>query len=101
MKEDVYVTIWNPAFCLFLYLTGVNFRGEFQHGGDVSQQKIKCRPIKDREIGGVSLSNVLYGKALTGRNSTCLSITTGTLWYILVGQGVIISFNFISKFEIK
>ena len=49
-----------PAFCLSLYLTGVHFRGELQHGGDVSQQKIKCRPIRTREIGSVSLSDVLY-----------------------------------------
>ena len=27
---------------------------------DVSQQKIKCRPIRTREIGGVSLSDVPY-----------------------------------------
>ena len=58
--EGVYVTVGNPAFCLFLYLTGVHFRGELQHGGDVSQQKIKCRPIRTREIGGASLSDVLY-----------------------------------------
>ena len=58
--EGVCVTIENPAFCLFLYLTGVHFRGELQHGGDVSQQKIKCRPIRTREIGGVTLSDVLY-----------------------------------------
>ena len=56
------MTIGNPAFCLFLYLAGVHFRGELQHGGDVSQQKIKCRAIKTREIGGVSLSDVLYAK---------------------------------------
>ena len=37
--KGVYVTTGNPAFCLFLYLTGVHFRGELQHGGDVSQQK--------------------------------------------------------------
>ena len=49
-----------PAFCLFLYLTGLHFRGELQHGGDISQQKTKCRPIRIREIGGVSLSDVLY-----------------------------------------
>ena len=36
------MTIGNPAFCLFLYLTGVHFRGELQHGGDVSEQEIKC-----------------------------------------------------------
>ena len=54
------MTIIDPAFCLFLYLTGVHFRGELQHGGDVSQQKIKCRPIRTREIRGVSLSDVLY-----------------------------------------
>ena len=35
--EGVYVTIGNPAFCLFLYLNGVHFRGELQNGGDVSQ----------------------------------------------------------------
>ena len=58
--EGVYVTIGNPAFCLFLYLTDVHFRGELQLGGDASQQKIKCRPIRTREIGDVSLSDVLY-----------------------------------------
>ena len=45
--------IGNPAFCLFLYLTGVHFRGELHHGGDFSQQKLKGRPIRTREIGGI------------------------------------------------
>ena len=58
--EGVYVTTGNPAFCLFLYLTGVHFRGELQHGGDVSEQNIKCRPIRTWETGGVSFSDVLY-----------------------------------------
>ena len=58
--EGVYVTAGNPAFCLFLYLTGLHFRGELQHGGDVSQQKIKCRPIRTQEIGGVLLLDALY-----------------------------------------
>ena len=40
--EVVYVTIENPAFFLFLYLTGIHFRGELQHVGEVSEQKIKC-----------------------------------------------------------
>ena len=53
--------IGNPAFPLFLYLTGVHFRGELQHFGEVCEQKIKCRPIRTREIGGVILSDVLYG----------------------------------------
>ena len=39
--EGVYVTVANPTFCLFLYLTGVHFRGELQHVGDVSEQKMK------------------------------------------------------------
>ena len=30
---------WKPRFCLFLDLTGVHFRGELQHFGDVSEQK--------------------------------------------------------------
>ena len=37
--EGVYVKVTSPAFCLFLYLVGVNFQGKLQHGGDVSQQK--------------------------------------------------------------
>ena len=37
--EGVCVTIENPAFCLFLYLTGVHFRGELQHIGDVISKK--------------------------------------------------------------
>ena len=40
--EAVYVAIGNQAFCLFLYLTGMHFRGKLQHIGDVSEQKIKC-----------------------------------------------------------
>ena len=58
--EGVCVTIGNPAFCFLLYLTGVHFRGELQHIGDISQQKIKFQPIRTREIGGVTLSDVLY-----------------------------------------
>ena len=57
LLEGVYVTTGNPAFC---FLTGINFRGELLHGSDVSQEKIKCRPIRTREIGGISLSDVLY-----------------------------------------
>ena len=53
--EDVYVTIGNPAFCLALYLTGVHFRGEAQHVGHGYEQKIKCSPIRTREIAGVRL----------------------------------------------
>ena len=41
--------------CLILYLTGVHFRGELQHAGAASEQKIKCCPIRTREIGGVRL----------------------------------------------
>ena len=52
--EVAYVTIGHPAFFL-LYLTEVHFRGELQHVGDVSEQKIKCWPIRTREIGGVRL----------------------------------------------
>ena len=38
-------------------MTGVYFRGKLQHGGDVSQQKIKCRPIKTQEIVGVIIAS--------------------------------------------
>ena len=40
--EVFYMTIGNPAFCLFVYLIGIHFRGDLQHVGDVSEQKIKC-----------------------------------------------------------
>ena len=58
--KGVSVTIRNLAFCLALHLTGVHFRGEFQHVGDVSKQKFKCRQIRTREIGGVRLPEALY-----------------------------------------
>ena len=55
------MTIQNPAFCLALYLTGVHFRGELQHVGTISEQKIKFRPNRTRKIGGFRLSDELYG----------------------------------------
>ena len=33
------MTIGNPDFCLALYSTGVHFRGELQHVGEVSAQE--------------------------------------------------------------
>ena len=58
----MYVTIENPAFCIALYLIVIHFRGELQHVGDVSEQKIKCRPIRTRTIGGARSSVELYAK---------------------------------------
>ena len=60
MLEVVYVSIGDPAFFLALYLTGVHFRGELRHVGDVSRQKFKCRPIRIREIAGPRLLDELY-----------------------------------------
>ena len=37
--EVVYVPIRNLAFCLALYLTGIHFRVELQHDGDVLNKK--------------------------------------------------------------
>ena len=57
------VLMWQletQLFVSFLYSTGVHFWGDLEHGGDVSEWKIKCRPVRTREIGGVSLSDVLY-----------------------------------------
>ena len=34
------MTIGSPAFCLFLYLTGVHFRGELKHFGGASEQEL-------------------------------------------------------------
>ena len=56
--------IRNPAFCLTLYITGVNFRGELHHVVDVSEKKIKCGPIRTQEIGGVRLQDKLYVRSI-------------------------------------
>ena len=58
--EVFYLTIGNPTFCLAWYLTGVHFRRELQHVGDISEQKIKCRPISTWEIGGARLQDKLH-----------------------------------------
>ena len=55
LYEVVFMTIGNPAFFLALCLTGVHFRGELQHVGHVGEQKIKCLPIRTREIAEVRL----------------------------------------------
>ena len=47
------MTIGNLTFCIALYLTSAHFRDELQHVGHVGEQKIKCRPIRIREIAGV------------------------------------------------
>ena len=60
--EGVYVVIVHTAFFLFLYLTGVHFRLSYSTVvTSVSKKSAKnqCRPIRTREIGGVSLSDVL------------------------------------------
>ena len=56
------MTTGNPAFCLLLNLTGVHFRGELQHVGDVSEQKSKYGPIRTREVTDVKLLHKLYAK---------------------------------------
>ena len=55
MELVCYMTIGNPAFCFFLRSIGVHFRGELEHVGDVSEQKIKCWPIRSQKIGGARL----------------------------------------------
>ena len=37
LKQGVQMTNGNPAFYIFLYLTGILFRGKLQHGSDVSE----------------------------------------------------------------
>ena len=54
------MTTRNPAFSLTLYLTGVQFRGELRYVGHVGALKIKCRPIRTREIAGVRFQDELY-----------------------------------------
>ena len=58
--EGVSVTIENPAFCLALHLTGVQFRSKLKHVGDVSERRVKYWPIRTWEAGGVRLLEQLY-----------------------------------------
>ena len=56
----MYVTVGNRAFCLALRLIGVRFRGKLQHVSHVGEQKLKCQPIRTREIGVARLQETLY-----------------------------------------
>ena len=60
------MTIATLAFRLALYLTAVHFRSQLQHTGDVGEQKIKCRPIRTRKVGGVRLQDELFMKMSLG-----------------------------------
>ena len=80
LYKGVYVTNGNPAFYLSLYLTGVHFRGELQHVGDVSEKsrerikwKIKRRPIKTRESDTryqIARRTICYGLCQTREYQT-------------------------------
>ena len=58
--EVVFVTNSYPDFCLTFPLTGVHFQGELQRDGDVSEQKLKYRPIRTRQIIDIRLLHKLY-----------------------------------------
>ena len=77
--EGVYVTIGHPAFCLFLYLTGVHFRGELQHGGDVVSKKSSVDQ-SEREKQVVSYCQMYY----------MLGIASKISWVIL---NIIVFYN--------
>ena len=50
-----------PAFYLIFCLTGVHFRGDLRHIGDVSEHKFKYGPIRTKEITEIRLLHELYG----------------------------------------
>ena len=50
-----------PAFYLTFRLTGVHFRDELQHTGDVREHKFKYGPIRTWEITDIRLLYELYG----------------------------------------
>ena len=78
------MAIENAAFCIALYLTVIHSRGESQHAGDVSEQKIKCRPIRARTIGGARLSVELYAKIF---RTACEFITDCQNWDVEIANG--------------
>ena len=46
---------WKPSFLPRLNLTGVHFPSELEHVGHAGEQKMKCRPVRTREITSVRL----------------------------------------------
>ena len=56
----VYVTMGNPAFSLTFCFTVVHFRGKLQQVDHVGEQRLKCQPIRTREIARVRLYKELY-----------------------------------------
>ena len=51
----VYVTNCQPVFCLTFCLTGLHFRGELQHVGDITEQNFRYGPIRTLEITDIRL----------------------------------------------
>ena len=54
------MTITSPVFCLVLNLTDVHFQGELEHFSHVGEQKIKCRPIRTRELADIRFQDKPY-----------------------------------------
>ena len=47
----------------------MHFRGELQHIGHAGKQKIKCGPIRTREVTDIRLLDKLYGFACVSNHS--------------------------------
>ena len=55
-----------PSLLSRRYLTGVHLRGDLQQVGHMVEQKIKCRPIRSREIAEIRMQDELFAdKILT------------------------------------
>ena len=48
------------SICMTVPLTGIHFRGELQHAGDVREQKLKHGLFRTREITDIRLLHELY-----------------------------------------
>ena len=57
--------IIHPPFYLFLYLAGVQFQGELQYGGNVSQQKMS---VDQSDVPYVSTA---YPGPIQGLRGSC------------------------------
>ena len=51
---------WKPSFLPLLIFNWCTFLRRVTDAGDVSEQKIKCWPMRTQEIGGIRLSDGLY-----------------------------------------
>ena len=59
LRGVVFVTIWYPTFCLAFYLTGVLFRDESQHVGQVVSKSVEQSKLEKQLVSDCKTNYML------------------------------------------